>query len=299
MSAQLSHWFCITVDFFCLTDNFDMALPIFRDSCQVCGRVFYSTYDVDQHCSAPCVLPAPLTTGMPLLPMLVSPPPQTSPTSLPTPTVAASEESASASPATAVISLPAVPPDGTTVPVTPPTYWATYLLRENRHLRQQNVDYKFLLRWCLHHLKSLPTAPPSVADEVDGALRRTVQHSTVMPPQVSDTSTFAEMVSHLHAFISIPIKITLTFPTFCLFWFPRVSYHSPRHTRRLISLEQRRLPLNSYCIMSACVIYDRARASFSPFFYQRVFYLLYNVVTVVGAHEKPSGHTGTGQTLHT
>jgi len=177
-----------------------MALPIFRDSCQVCGRVFYSTYDVDQHCSTPCVLPAPLTTGMPLLPTLVSQPPQAPPPSLPTPTVAVSEASASASPATAVVSLPAIPPDGSTVSVTPPTYWATYLLRENRHLREQNVDYKFLVRWCLHHLKSLPTPPPSAADEVDGALRRTVQHSTVMPPQVSDTSTFTEMVSLLHAF---------------------------------------------------------------------------------------------------
>jgi len=185
---------------FCLTDNFDMALPIFRDSCQVCGRVFYSTYDVDQHCSAPCVLPAPLTTGMPLLPTLVSPPSQTSSTPPPTSTVAASEASASAPPATAVVSLPAVPPDDSTVSVTPPTYWATYLLRENRHLRHQNVDYKFLLRWCLHHLKSLPTPPPSATDEIDSALRRTVQHSAVIPPQVSDTSTFTEMVSLLHAF---------------------------------------------------------------------------------------------------
>jgi len=77
-------------------------------------------YDVEQHCSSPCLLPAPLTTGMPLLPVFASPPPQTSSTSLPTHTVANSEAGTSTSPATAVIPLPAVPPDGSTVPVTPP-----------------------------------------------------------------------------------------------------------------------------------------------------------------------------------
>ena len=28
-------------------------------------------------------------------------------------------------------------------------------------LRQQNTEQKFLIWWCLHHLKSLPTPPPS------------------------------------------------------------------------------------------------------------------------------------------
>jgi len=177
-----------------------MALPIFRESCQVCGRVFYLMYDVEQHFSSPCVLPAPLTTGMPLLPAFAFPPPQTSSTFLPTPTVATSEAGTSTPPTTAVISLPAVPPNGSTVSVTPPIYWNTYLLRENRNMRQQNVDYQFLLRWCLHHLKSLPTPPPSADDVVHRALRRTVQHSTIIPPQVSDTSTFEGMVSHLHAY---------------------------------------------------------------------------------------------------
>jgi len=38
----------------------------------------------------------------------------------------------------------------------------SYPLGEYRQLRQQNTEHKFLLWWCLHHLKSLPTPPTSV-----------------------------------------------------------------------------------------------------------------------------------------
>jgi len=36
---------------------------------------------------------------------------------------------------------------------------------EYRQLRQQNTEYKFLLWWCLHHLKSLHAPPPSAGGE--------------------------------------------------------------------------------------------------------------------------------------
>jgi len=54
-----------------------------------------------------------------------------------------------------------------------PTVWArpaatvSYPPAEYRRLRQQNTEYKFLLWWCLHHLKSLPTPPPSAGGELD------------------------------------------------------------------------------------------------------------------------------------
>jgi len=93
-----------------------------------------------------------------------------------------------------------VPPDGSAVAMAPPTCWATYLVQEYRQLREQNVDYKFLLRWCLHHLRSHQTPPPSAGDDVDLALRRIVRHSTVTPPQIDETSSFQDVLSRLHDF---------------------------------------------------------------------------------------------------
>jgi len=37
----------------------------------------------------------------------------------------------------------------------------SYPPAEYRQLRQKNTEQKFLLWWCLHHLKSLPIPPPS------------------------------------------------------------------------------------------------------------------------------------------
>jgi len=191
-----------------------MDLPIFCETCTVCGRVFYSMYDAEQHCSSPCLLPAPPTVGMPLHSVFVSSPPQTTSTSDPTHTVAnydtmsSRQPGTSTSPDTGVIHPQAasvrhqsiVPPDGSAVAMAPPTCWATYLVQENRQLREQNVDYKFLLCWCLHHLRSHQTPPPSAGDDIDLSLRRIVRHSTVTPPQIDETSSFQDVLSRLSDF---------------------------------------------------------------------------------------------------
>ena len=184
--------------------NLNMDHPTFREQCRICGPVFYSADEAEQHCYSPCLSPH----------LFASQPPQTSSTSFPTLTVANSDTMSSrqpgtsTSPATGVIRPQAastqhhspVPPAGSAVTVTRPTYWATYLLQENRQLRKRNSDYRFSLCWCLHHLHSHRTPPPSAGDDVDMALRRIVRHSTTTPHQIDETSSFEDVVSKLHDF---------------------------------------------------------------------------------------------------
>ena len=94
----------------------------------------------------------------------------------------------------------AVPKDDSVVTEIPPASLATWIMQDNRELRHQNVDYKFLLAWYLHHPRSYQTPPPSACDEVDLALRRVVRHSIIMPPQVDENSSFEEMVAKLYDF---------------------------------------------------------------------------------------------------
>jgi len=64
-------------------------------------------------------------------------------------------------------------------------------------LRQQNTEQKFLIWWCLHHLKSLPTPPPSAGGEFDMALRRVLRQTAITPSQFDETSSFSDMVNQL------------------------------------------------------------------------------------------------------
>jgi len=67
-----------------------------------------------------------------------------------------------------------------------------------RQLRQQNTEQKFLLWWCLHHLKSLPTPPPSAGGEFDMALRRVLRQTAITPSQFDENSLFTDMVNQLY-----------------------------------------------------------------------------------------------------
>jgi len=78
-----------------------------------------------------------------------------------------------------------------------PAATVSYAPAEYRRLRQQNTEQKFLLWWCLHHLNSLPTPPPSAGGELDMALRRVLQQ-TAMAPQFDQDSSFEEIVTKLH-----------------------------------------------------------------------------------------------------
>ena len=189
--------------------------PTFRVRCSECHRLLYSLHEMTRHCSTHCLSSVPPTAVV--LPHSVSAfqPTQTLSASLPPPTVAnhdtvsSNQSGTDASPSSAGVILPQaastqhhsiVPPDGSAGMVARPTYWATYLLRENRQIRKQNSDYKPLLRWCLHHLQSFQTPPPSAGDEVDMALRRVAQQTTVMPPHVDENSSFEDVVSKLYDF---------------------------------------------------------------------------------------------------
>ena len=78
-----------------------------------------------------------------------------------------------------------------------PAATVSYPPADYRRLRQQNTEYKFLLWWCLHHLKSLPTPPPSAGGELDLALRRVLQQ-TAMTPQFDENSSFEDVVAKFH-----------------------------------------------------------------------------------------------------
>ena len=78
-----------------------------------------------------------------------------------------------------------------------PTATVSYPPSEYRSLRQQNTEYKFLLWWCLHHLKSLPTPPPSAGGELDIALRRVLQQ-TAMATQFDENSSFEDVVEKFY-----------------------------------------------------------------------------------------------------
>ena len=69
---------------------------------------------------------------------------------------------------------------------------------EYRQLRQQHTEQKFLLWWCLHHLKSLPVPPPSAGGEFDLALRRVLRQTAIAPPQFDENSPFKDIVTKLY-----------------------------------------------------------------------------------------------------
>jgi len=79
---------------------------------------------------------------------------------------------------------------------------------EYRQLRQQNTEYKFLLWWCLHHLKSLPTPPSSAGGELDLSLRRVLQQ-TAMAPQFDENSSFEDVVEK---FYNLHVQNVTKFP---------------------------------------------------------------------------------------
>jgi len=79
-----------------------------------------------------------------------------------------------------------------------PTTTNSYPPAEYRRLRQRNTEYKFLLWWCLHHLKSLPTPPPSAGGELDLALRRVLQQTAIALPQFDENSSFQDIVTKCH-----------------------------------------------------------------------------------------------------
>jgi len=117
---------------------------------------------------------------------------------LDTSVVAGTDVSApSVSPPQAVSSLPSSTAVSPTVGARPKTI-VSYPPDEYVQLRQQNTERKFLIWWCLHHLKSLPTPPPSAGGEFDMALRRVLRQTAITPSQFDETSSFSDMVNQLY-----------------------------------------------------------------------------------------------------
>ena len=85
----------------------------------------------------------------------------------------------------------------------------SYPTGEYRQLRQQNTEYKFLLWWCLHHLKSLQAPPPSAGGEFDLALRRVLRQTAIAPPQFDEASPFDDIVTK---FYDMHVGMVTTFP---------------------------------------------------------------------------------------
>jgi len=81
-----------------------------------------------------------------------------------------------------------------------PKHSVSYPPAEYIQLRQQNTEQKFLIWWCLHHLKSLPTPPPSAGGEFDMALRRVLRQTALTPPQFDENSSFTDIVNQLYDF---------------------------------------------------------------------------------------------------
>jgi len=96
------------------------------------------------------------------------------------------------------VSAPSVsPPQAVSSTAVSPTVGArpkdfvSYPSDEYVKLRQQNSEQKFLNWWCLHHLKSLPTPPPSAGGELDMALRRVLQQTALAPQFDQNSSVLA------------------------------------------------------------------------------------------------------------
>jgi len=103
------------------------------------------------------------------------------------------------------VSAPSVSPpqDVSSTAVSPivgarPKEFVSYPPDEYVKLRQQNSEQKFLIWWCLHHLKSLPTPPPSAGGEFDVAFRRVLRQTSITPSQFDETSSFSDMVNQLY-----------------------------------------------------------------------------------------------------
>ena len=124
-----------------------------------------------------------------------------------TSTMAGTNVSASSISPQAASSHPSSSDVSPTVGVRPKTS-VSYPPSEYRQLRQQNTEYKFLLWWCLHHLKSLPTPPPSAGGELDLALRRVLQQ-TAMAPQFDENSSFEDVVEK---FYNLHVQNVTKFP---------------------------------------------------------------------------------------
>ena len=118
---------------------------------------------------------------------------------LDTSVVAGTDVSASSfSPPQAVSSLPSSSALSPTVGARPKTAVSYPPPDDYVQLRQQNMEQKFFSWWCLHHLKSLPTPPPSAGGEFDMALRRVLRQTAITPSQFDETSSFTDMVNQLY-----------------------------------------------------------------------------------------------------
>jgi len=103
------------------------------------------------------------------------------------------------------VSVPPVsPPQAVSSTAVSPTVGArpkttvSYPPNEYVQLSQQNTEHKFLIWWCLHHLKSLPTPPPSAGGEFDMALRSVLRQTAITPLQFDETSSFTDMMNQLY-----------------------------------------------------------------------------------------------------
>jgi len=90
-----------------------------------------------------------------------------------------------------------------------PAAIVSYSPAEYRRLRQQNTECNFLLWWCLHHLKSLPSPPPSAGGELDLALRRLLRQTAIAPTQLDENSSFEDIVNK---FYDMHVQTVTQFP---------------------------------------------------------------------------------------
>jgi len=192
--------------------------------CALCDRLLYTLSDMSRHCSTHVVSSTPPTAAVQ---------PRSQPASQPTPVLSvssptsavANSDSASRDQLLRDIDVPSTgtdtPAASSNIPppfqpqaastqqhsfVSPdvsPTVGArpssiSYPPGEYRELRHPMTEYKFLLWWCLHHLKSLPAPPPSAGGEFDLALRRVLRRTAITPSQFNKNSSFEDMVTQLH-----------------------------------------------------------------------------------------------------
>ena len=114
--------------------------------------------------------------------------------------VSGTDVSASSIPPQRVASSEVSSPDVSPTVGARPKDSVSYPPAEYIQLRQQNTEQKFLIWWCLHHLKSLPTPPPSAGGEFDMALRRVLRQTAITPPQFDEDSSFTDIVNQLYDF---------------------------------------------------------------------------------------------------